>query len=65
MGYTPTPPPPKAFSRGGSLLPSSYADVRAPLMTASHSEGRTSSGTNLLQMSMLVALPPLQCQCCC
>ena len=27
------------FSRGGSLLPSISADVRAILMTASHSEG--------------------------
>ena len=28
------------LARGGTLLPSIYADVRAMLMTASHSEGR-------------------------
>ena len=31
---------PSLFSQGGSLLPSASADVRAILMTSSHSEGR-------------------------
>ena len=30
---------PSVFPRGGSLLPSASADVRATLMTSSHSEG--------------------------
>ena len=34
------------YSRGGSLLPFIYADVRATLMTSSYSEGRTSSRTS-------------------
>ena len=41
------PRPPSLLSRGGSLLPSIRADVRAILMTSSHSEGHIKMLTDL------------------
>ena len=38
------------FSRGGSLLPSVYADVRAILMPSSHSEGTGVVVSDIMRM---------------